>query len=332
MSIKLNLGNWGGIFPLPNIVVDKYIKRVSSDQLKVLMYMFRHCEEVLNEGSVGKAVGIKNEDDVKDAVRFWINEGIITKEGEIPAPSAQQESDNTVAISDNNSYTEIKEKKKPRPLSRAQKPDSIFVSERLTNNEELSALLNEVQLIFGKPISGGDTATLVMLHETDGLPCNVLLMLVQYCHSIGKGNMRYIERVAVQWAADDIITIERAEKKIKDMEMYGEAWNTVARIFGIQNSGSPTKAQKENANRWLNQWGFSEEMLREAYERCVNTKNTFNITYTNGILKNWKKYNISSLKELKDFEDKKSTTNKQGKSRQQVSYDIEEYEEFSMFD
>lgn len=332
MSIKLNLGNWGGIFPLPNVVVDKYLKRVSADHLKVLMYIFRHCEDVLTESSVGEAVGIKNEDDVKDAVQFWINEGIITKEGEIPTAHTKSESDNDVVTIDNNSFTETKAKKKPRPISRVQKPDSIFVSERLTNNKELSALLNEVQLIFGKPISSGDTATLVMLHETDGLPCDVLLMLVQYCQSIGKGNMRYIEKVAVQWAADDILTIERAEKKIKDMEMYGEAWNTVARIFGIQNSGSPTKAQKENANRWLNQWGFSEEMLREAYERCVNTKNTFNITYTNGILKNWKKYNISSIKELKDFEEKKTTSNKQGKNSQQASYDIEAYEEFSMFD
>ena len=50
-----------------------------------------------------------------------------------------------------------------------------------------------------------------------------------------------------------------------------------------------TKAQQENANRWINEWHFSDEMLREAYERCVNKKNSFNITYTNGILKNWNK-------------------------------------------
>ncbi len=330
MSIKLNLGIWGGITPIPNIVIDKYLKIASENQLKVILYIMRHNDSSLTEESVAKALGIKNSSDVSDAVLFWINEGIITKEGSIP----HNESSNLQENTEQNAPADKQEKRKPRPISRAQRPDSIFVSERLTNNKDLAALLEEVQMIFGKPISNGDTATLVMLHETDGLPCDVLLMLVQYCASIGKGNMRYIEKVAVQWAADEILTVERAEKKIADMEMYGEAWNTAANIFGIHNSGSPTKAQKENANRWLNEWHFSEEMLREAYERCVNKKNSFNITYTNGILKNWKKYNINSLKELKDFEEK-STKKSEKKSEAKtsaVSYDIEEYEEYSMFD
>ena len=193
---------------------------------------------------------------------------------------------------------------------------------------------------MGKPISNGDTATLVMLHDTDGLPCDVLLMLIQYCHSIGKDNMRYIEKMAVGWASEEITTVERAEEKISNLEKYGEAWNRVALIFGIQNSGSPTKAQQENANRWINEWHFSDEMLREAYERCVNKKNSFNITYTNGILKNWNKRGINSLKELKEYEEKsrkKSSENNgnngnKGDNNPQVSYDIDKYEEFSMFD
>lgn len=329
MSIQLNLGKWGTIFPVPNCVVDEDIRLASENQLKVLLYILRNNGDNLTEKSVGEQLNIA-EGDVKDAVSFWVDRGVLTSQGDIPqGERAEIPGEPPVEI-----------KKKPRPLSRVQKPDSIFVSRRISEDNDLATLVQETQVILGKPISNGDTATLVMLHDTDGLPCDVLLMLIQYCHSIGKDNMRYIEKMAVGWASEEITTIERAEEKISNLEKYGEAWNRVALIFGIQNSGSPTKAQQENANRWINEWHFSDEMLREAYERCVNKKNSFNITYTNGILKNWNKQNISSLKELKEYEEKsrkKSSENNgnngnKGDNNPQVSYDIDKYEEFSMFD
>ena len=323
MSIQLNLGKWGTIFPVPNCVVDEDIRLASENQLKVLLYILRNNGENLTEKTVGEQLNIA-EGDVKDAVSFWIDRGVLSAQGDIPQGDK----------SENSHEPPVEVKKKPRPLSRVQKPDSIFVSRRINEDKELATLVQETQVILGKPISNGDTATLVMLHDTDGLPCDVLMMLIQYCHSIGKDNMRYIEKMAVNWASEEITTLERAEEKITNLERYGEAWNRVAMIFGIQNSGSPTKAQQENANRWINEWHFSDEMLREAYERCVNKKNSFNITYTNGILKNWSKRNISSLKELKEFEEKsqrKTTPNGGGESAN-VSYDIDKYEEFSMFD
>lgn len=329
MSIQLNLGKWGTIFPVPNCVVDEDIRLASENQLKVLLYILRNNGDNLTEKSVGEQLNIA-EGDVKDAVSFWVDRGVLTSQGDIPQCERAESPDETP----------VEIKKKPRPLSRVQKPDSIFVSRRISEDNDLATLVQETQVILGKPISNGDTATLVMLHDTDGLPCDVLLMLIQYCHSIGKDNMRYIEKMAVGWASEEITTIERAEEKISNLEKYGEAWNRVALIFGIQNSGSPTKAQQENANRWINEWHFSDEMLREAYERCVNKKNSFNITYTNGILKNWNKRGISSLKELKEYEEKsrkKSSENNgnngnKGDNNPQVSYDIDKYEEFSMFD
>lgn len=331
MSIKINLGKWGSVFAIPKSVVDDDLKLASGKQLKVLLYILRHNDEEIDETKVGSITGMDDED-VADAVAFWKERGVLS-------PIAVDNSPEKSTASPVNEATEANEKtvekKKPRPLSRVQKPDSVFVAQRLKNDQMLSQLLEEVQKLFGKPLSSGDTATLVMLHDTDGLPCDVLFTLISYCHTIGKDNMRYIEKMAVGWASEDITTMERADKKLAQLEKYGLAWNNVSRIFGLSNDGSPTKAQQENANRWLNEWNFSEEMLREAYERCVNKKNTFSLTYTNGILKNWKKYNINSLKELNDFESKKSTDSKKttgNKTNEKSSYNIDEYEDFSMFD
>ena len=87
--------------------------------------------------------------------------------------------------------------------------------------------------------------------------------------------MRYIEKMGVEWAANDITTLERADERIANMQTYGESWKRVSQIIGMYNSGYPTKAQQENSNRWVNEWKFSDEMIKEAYERCVSL--TFHI-------------------------------------------------------
>ena len=363
MLIELNLGKWGSIFPVPNSVVDEDIKLATETQLKVLLYVLRHNGDTLTEEILSDKLGI-NSDDVTDALNFWVSREVLSNTYDLPmrdtasvqkAPvqpkpvQRQNTQRNVVPINQNVQVSQptvkptpasvpkaepVNVSKKPRPLSRQQKPDSVFVAQRLKEDKQLAELLEEVQNVFGKPISSGDIATLVMLHETDGLPCEVLMMLVYYCHSIGKDNMRYIEKMGVEWAANDITTLERADERIANMQTYGESWKRVSQIIGVYSSGYPTKAQQENANRWVNEWKFSDEMIKEAYERCVNHKNKFNISYTNGILKNWHKNKITTLQELRDFEEKKSVSNQANKNqeKQAVSYDIDSYEDFSMFD
>lgn len=374
MLIELNLGKWGSIFPVPNSVVDEDIKLATENQLKVLLYVLRHNGDTLTEEILSDKLGINSDDvtdalnfwvsrevlsntydlPLRDnasvqkskvqPARETVSRNA-TPRTNVPNPTVNQVQQNPIPINQGsvnqmpvNSTVQnvepVKEVKKPRPLSRQQKPDSVFVAQRLKEDKQLAELLEEVQNVFGKPISSGDIATLVMLHETDGLPCEVLMMLVYYCHSIGKDNMRYIEKMGVEWAANDITTLERADERIANMQTYGESWKRVSQIIGMYNSGYPTKAQQENSNRWVNEWKFSDEMIKEAYERCVNHKNKFNISYTNGILKNWHKNGITTLQELRDFEEKKSVSNSTNKNqeKQAVSYDIDSYEDFSMFD
>lgn len=327
MSISLNLGKWGAIFPVPNCVVDEEIKLASENQLKVLLFVLRNSSAVLTEKYVGEQLNIL-EEDVKDAILYWIDRGVLSKGGSLPQGEA---------VSEGKPLAEEKIKSEPNPepkrlLTRPQKPDSVHVAERIGTDQELAALLQEIEVLFARPISSGDMATVVYLHDTVGLPYSVLLMLVNYGVSIGRTDMNFIERTGNKWANEEILTIERAEEKIRNLQIYGDAWGRVSAVFGIYNTGTPTTAQQTNANRWINEWHFTDEMLREAYERCVNKKNTFNITYTNGILKKWKKNNITNLKELKEYDEKMSASKKKAPSQNEASYDIEQYENFSLFD
>ncbi len=162
------------------------------------------------------------------------------------------------------------------------------MAKRAQEDSDIAFLLQEAQVILGKTISNGDSATLLMLHDTDGLPVDVILMLLQYASSIGKGNMRYIEKTGIRWSDEGIDSLELAERKIRQLDQSQKAWSSVQRLLGLERR-SPTAKEAQFADRWINEWRFSEDLIREAYERNVDAKGKFSFPYMNSILERWKK-------------------------------------------
>ena len=202
--------------------------------------------------------------------------------------------------------------------------------------------MEEAQTVLQKPLSPGDTSTLVMLYDSFGIPCSVIALLLHYLASIGRANMRDLERFATRWADEGIKTDQDAVREIERLSQSRESWKTVSKLLGIRNVGNPTHAQLDNANRWVVTWKFSDEMIVEAYERCVNIKGEYNISYINAILKRWYEKGIKSLDALRQMEAStkskpkaKPKTNK-GKgsvfSTDGASFDVEKYKNTSLFD
>lgn len=328
MSYKINLGAWGSVFAVPTSLVDSHLKLATESQLKVLLYILKNSEKDNTAESISKAVSV-HPDEVKNAVEFWIERNVIASfSDELSVPQAKK-----TDVENSKSVEQPAIKQKNRAISRAQRPDPIFVAQRLTQNTDLSHLMDEAQIALSKPLSSGDTATLVMLHDTDGLPCEVLLLLINYCASIGKGNMRAIERMGINWASEGIFTLSDAEAKIMKMSQSNNAWERVSKIFGIKNIGSPTKTQLQLSDCWVNEWKFSDDMLREAYERCVNIKGEFNIKYINGILSKWFASSIFNLEDLEKHDSLPQKKNKKQdkEDKRDASYDIATFESKSLF-
>lgn len=349
MSININLGNWSSVFAVPSVIVDKHIKLAGSAQLKVLLWILRHAGESFSEENISAALNM-HPADVTDAMQYWIETGLLAEQSQTLSPVANninmpaensavpdtqpQINVSTEIISNINSSEAAKtDKKQIRALSRPQRPDTAFVAQRINSDPEIACLMQEAEVIFGRPISSGDSATLLLLHDHDGLPTDVIIMLLQYAVGEKKG-MRYIEKMAIDWANEGIDSIEAAEDKIRRITQSDKAWNTVKDIFGLKPMGSPTKNQIECANRWLNEWKLPIEVIREAYERCLDTKGEYKLSYIDGIIKRWYASGITTLEKVR--QDTKPTGKKSysdGKgSEHSPSYDITEYENSSIFD
>ena len=95
MEYKINPMSFTGIFPVPNSLVDDNIRLASVVQLKVLLYILRHSNDGLSEAeAIAEALSLE-EDDVRDAMIFWAERGLLIKDGQdTPAsPAAERKAE-----------------------------------------------------------------------------------------------------------------------------------------------------------------------------------------------------------------------------------------------
>ncbi len=230
-----------GVFILPNAVADNTLALASAEQLRVLLWYSRHTG-AWDAAACGAQVGLAP-DECEGCLRFWVEQGILASDA-APAPPPAA----------------------PTPQARpaAVKPQ---LREGLTYQKahpEFSALTEAASARLGKAIGHADTATLLYLHDTVGLPMEVILMEIAYAVSIGKANMRYVEKLALDWCDRDIATVAAVDEHIRWLEACRAAGATVETLLGM--SRPLTAAQTQYAERWLNQWQFSHTMLEKAAE------------------------------------------------------------------
>ena len=330
LSYLLQLGAWNSVFAVPTALVDRHLKLAGAVQLKALLWVLRHGGEAVGEEALSAALGVSKAD-VADAMLYWQECGLIVKSesGELvpagkpeDAPAAQPKPEQPAAPQSAAPSAVLPQ--------RPQKPDPAFVASRIAESSEIAMLMQESQTILGRLINNGDSSTLLMMHDYLGLPTDVILRLLQYTVSVGKSNMRYIEKVAMNWADEEINTHEKAEEKIRRLNESTRAWGVVEQALGISRR-SPTKQETELASRWILEWRFSPDMIREAYERCVNQTGKLSLRYMDKILERWQREGILSLDAARHEQEQKNAARRE-QEQSRISYDIDSFERSGAFD
>lgn len=351
MSYQINLGEWNSVFAVPSSLVDKHMRLAGAVQLKVLLWSLRHAGEEFSAEKLAAAVGATPAD-ARDAMQYWVATGLLQqtetgltpplpqKEEEVesqvheipsePQPEKRQEEPHPVRLVSAMPQPEVHAEPKPavekQPPRRIPKPDGVFVAQRINESKEIGFLMQEAQLILGRPISPGLSSSLLFIHDDYGLPVDVIVMLLQYVKKKGRDNTNYIESVAKGWASDGIFDLQAAEQKLRQLDEAEQAWHRVEAALRIPQR-SPSSREEQFARRWLLEWNFSEEMLREAYDRCVDSTGRMNLSYINRILERWHKAGISTPQQAALEQTARPTSVKT--QEKETSFDLDEYERTS---
>lgn len=333
MEYKLDLGMWNRVFAVPCALVDRHLKLAGKEQLQAILYILRNSGESFSPEGMADALGMSL-DSALDALQYWEDRGLLAISGETlhPIPQAENPAGDTPISPAPSSVSDSPdpEPSKPAlpPKKRMVRPDGAHLAARLQESEDIRFLFQEAEATFGKTISPAMSSLLLTICDDYGLPIEVTVMLLHYAKDVGKTGTAYIDAAARDWAESGIFTLEAAEGKLRELSEKNLAWGQVRASAGIPKR-APTKKEEELALRWVREWGFSQEMLSAAYERCADNTGKFSAPYMNKVLASWHKEGIRNLDELSQAEQKR-TKEKQKESA--ASYDIDELERMSKFD
>lgn len=163
---------------------------------------------------------------------------------------------------------------------------------------EFSQLLYIVQKYLGKTLSTNEVKTIISFHDWLGLPIDVIELLIEYCVDNDHRNMRYIEKVAIDWADNEINTIEKAKVRT---ETYNKSYFVILKAYGITDR-SPTPNQIKLMDKWLNKMHFDLGIIVEACERTILQINKAEMRYTDSILETWASANVKVLSDIEDLD------------------------------
>ncbi len=316
---------WNDIFAVPKSVVDNHIKLSSASGLKVLLYILRSPSDTHSIQSISSALNLKSED-VSDALLYWEQAGIIVKSdsvtlntspdvqvldisSETPADIPAAEAVPQNGISEHQILNHVKLLSSTPP--KLGKKDA---AERIKSDAELKFLVDETELRLSRPLTHTDVISLINMHDWAGLPYDVIVTIIEYCVTREKASIRSIEREAIRWADNGITTLDKAEEYIKLKNDRHSAEQSVKRLFGISDR-SLTKKEREYIHRWMCEYNFPDEVVKEAYERCIDNIAKLRFSYINNILESWRGKGLKSLSRILLIDPVKAATSKTSENK-----------------
>ncbi|MBR4765754.1 MAG: DnaD domain protein [Clostridia bacterium] len=341
---RINQNEMDSSFRVPSSIVDRHIRLANEHQLKVLLWIMRNSPDNPDIDEMCKALKMKA-DDAYDYLQYWVLTGVLLCD-DSPAPAKKEPAAKAVskplaaAVKDAPVVSAASASSVPgaTPAREYSKPSINEIAQRADESPEISHLFREAQIKLGKTIGYDMQCVLLMMHDYDGLPVEVIFMLLDYCVSVGKTNNSYLSSVGRNWGENEIDTIEKADEKIAKLRTADRVWKEFAEMANITNP-RPTKTQTELLARWNGEFGFSPDMIFLAYEEMADHTTKMSFPYMDKVLTNWHDQGITSPSQLEAYKkaaaDSKKETAKPAKekaSKNAASYDIEAFKKAALND
>ena len=295
MKFTINATVFGNTFAVPSVVADKYLKIATPTQLKVLLFFMRNISDGIDAKKISVSLSLP-ESEVEDALVFWQQRDILVGE------AVSQEEPKQVIIN-------------------STLPSRSDVIKRALEDPQLTFLVREAQLKFGRNLKGNETQLLVSLYDDHGMDSSVILLLLQYAVREDKCNISFIKKIAAQWIAAGVETVIDAERFITESAKQNLAWNIVQNAFGIERR-NPSAKEIELSNLWINEWKISKDMLKAAYDACIDSKTKLSFAYVAKIIESWHKDGITTREQVNN----KKTPSKQSGKNDYAGYDLDLFE------
>lgn len=291
-----------GVTTISNLFIDSYMLQANGEFVKVYLYLLRitQNEHTISLSSIADAFNYTERDIIR-ALRYWENAGLLNltfknkkltgisfcslpiyKEEHAAVQKLQTEPFQPAKVQE-----EQKTTVPPKTLTADQKKE-------LQEKEEVSQFLYIAEQYLGRTLSKTDIDNLLYFYAELHFNAELIEYLVEYCVSKGSRSTRYIETVALAWAAEGITTVQEAKNATN---LHNKNYFTILRAMGIKGR-NPIPTEQKMMDQWLNELGFSLDIIQEACQRTVLQTGQASFPYADSILRGWHKRGVHYLTDL----------------------------------
>ncbi len=327
-----------------NRFIDEYMKDANDAQIKIYLYLLRMMSSNLPT-SISEIADKFNhtEKDVTRALAYWEKQNLIhldyDEKGEIcglhmksaaaatPSREAQIVPMPKVVPPPAETAPDSVKKNTSKTASAAsyEKPSySLDDVSAFKKDEEASQILFIAESYLGRTLSVVDIKSLLFIYKELKFSTDLIDYLIEYCVGKGKREMRYIEKVAVNWASEGVVTVRQAKNR---STRYDKLVYTVMKALGRQNE--PTEQEAEFIRRWNRQYGFSQDVILCACEKTVLAVDSHRFEYAEGILSKWSAAGIHNLNDIKKAEEAFQNSKAARSASRQSSKPVNTFNSFS---
>lgn len=318
MNYQICYTSWKNTFSVPCGVVDDQLFRCSGVELKILLYILRDQSAPIDPEALSKLFSLPCAD-VRDALNHWAREGLLQLSDLDSAPSVPpvplKQEENPAERSASHASASA-----PKPM-----PTRMTASEihELTQRQPIiRSLLHEAEGLLGKTLTSTDISTIISLYDWAGIPADVILMVIAYCASRDKRNLRYIEKTALSWMEMGLDNNEAIEKYLDAQSEVKSREQEIKNAFGIHDRQF-TSNEKKYIDQWYNEFHFGINMIRLAYEKAVDNTGKVAFPYIHKVLSNWKEKGYTTPEQALSEASPKSKSC----AKTEYSFNLDEFEE-----
>lgn len=228
-------GSSSAFTDVENSFITEYLPVASGDAVKVYLYGLFLCRNPEFDQSVcdiAKSLNM-SEDDVKDCFTFWEEFGLLSVLSKDPY-SVQ--------------YNSVKHSFGAKPRK--------YKAEKYTEfSKGLQALLPD------RMISTGEFSEYFNIMETYSIKPDAMLMIVKYCTDKKGGGIsyRYVSKVAKDFGARGIITVEKVEKELSSYVIKTAVIEQILKAMSLRRQ--PDYEDAQYLKKWTQELSFDAENI-----------------------------------------------------------------------
>ncbi len=278
---------------VPNWFITDYMPKALGGYIKVYLYLLTLSTlpnaEQINLEDVCKALDMLHSE-VVQALTFWDKEKVLTftqpEEGHFELtfasePPVPAQSEPKIPIG----KTIIHQ---TRPEYRT---DEInYVSQ---NSSDVMKLFKVAEQYLGRMLTVSDQKILFSFYDWLHMPFDLIEFLIEYCASSNHKSIHYIEKVAINWVDEGILTLDAAKAKVVSDKRYFQILNALGTT-----KSSLTPTEKTRMSKWLDTYGFSMDIILEACKRTVMQTSKPSLNYVDSILTSWYNEKVKTLQDV----------------------------------